>query len=210
MRALDGRINAARAVLAQGLEEFACVPGILGTSVLIARVERPVAPVRPEVRPFQQHLHPEYAWIRILPISRSRSSGCNFLSRMNTQWGRSISTPYGLRTLPSCSNDRAFPIGRWLFLERHPAHVRLAWESAADLQALSQSPLSDPPALQNESCTTNSRYLLAKNNIKPLLSTVRTARMGSMTTLSAVCFCVVWVKGCTRSIYHPQDPRAQY
>jgi hypothetical protein len=33
-------------------------------------------------------------------------------------------------------------------------------------QVLSQSPFSDPPALQNESCTANSRYLLSTDNVK--------------------------------------------
>ena len=47
--ALDRRINQARAVLAQCLEECACITTLLGTSALVTRIERSVAPVWPEV-----------------------------------------------------------------------------------------------------------------------------------------------------------------
>ena len=58
--ALDGRIDEARAVPAQCLEECAAVAAVLGASALIPRIERPVAPVRPEVRPVPQCHHPEH------------------------------------------------------------------------------------------------------------------------------------------------------
>ena len=49
MSALNGRINQARAVPAQRLEECARIPAVLGTSALVTRIERSVAPVCPEV-----------------------------------------------------------------------------------------------------------------------------------------------------------------
>jgi len=60
VRALDGRINQARAVLAQCLEECARVPGILGTSALIAGVERSVSSIRSEVWSVPNGHQPEH------------------------------------------------------------------------------------------------------------------------------------------------------
>jgi hypothetical protein len=58
---LDGWIDKAGAVFAQCLEECARIPAVLGASALIPRIERPVAPVRPEVRPVPQCHHPKHA-----------------------------------------------------------------------------------------------------------------------------------------------------
>jgi hypothetical protein len=58
--ALDGRIDKARTVLAQCLEECARVPAVLGASALVAGIECAVAPVWPKVRPVPQCHHPEH------------------------------------------------------------------------------------------------------------------------------------------------------
>jgi hypothetical protein len=57
---LDGRIDKARAVLAQCLEECARVPAVLGANTLVPGIECPIAPVRPEVRPVPECHHPEH------------------------------------------------------------------------------------------------------------------------------------------------------
>ena len=59
--ALSCRIDEARAVPAQGLEESAGVPAVLGAGALVAGIERPVTPVRPEVRSIPQVHQAEHA-----------------------------------------------------------------------------------------------------------------------------------------------------
>ena len=60
MRALAGRIDQAGTVLPQGFEEGGCIPAVLGTGALIARIECTVSPIRPEVRPVPERHHPEH------------------------------------------------------------------------------------------------------------------------------------------------------
>ena len=59
--ALNGRINQARTVFAQGFKECARAPAVLGTGTLIARIECSVAPIGPEVGPGPKRHHSEHA-----------------------------------------------------------------------------------------------------------------------------------------------------
>ena len=61
MSALECRIDETRAVRAQGFEESAGIPAVLGAGALVAGIERAVAPIRPEVRPIPQCHQPEHA-----------------------------------------------------------------------------------------------------------------------------------------------------
>ncbi len=60
MSSLNGRIDEARAVLAQSLEECAAVSAVLGASALVTGIECSVASIRPEVGPIPEWHHPEH------------------------------------------------------------------------------------------------------------------------------------------------------
>ncbi len=57
---LNGRIDEARAVLAQSLEESAAVPAVFGAGALVAGIECAIAPVRPEVGPIPKRHQPKH------------------------------------------------------------------------------------------------------------------------------------------------------
>ncbi len=61
MNAFDSRIDEARAVLAQGFEERARVPAVLGTCTLVAGIECSIAPIRSEVGTLPQCHQSEHA-----------------------------------------------------------------------------------------------------------------------------------------------------
>jgi len=116
----------------EGLEKRARVPAVLGARALVGGIEGPEPAVGLKSGPSQSSIRPNTrSQILRLPVSRSRSRRCSFLSRLNTQKGRSISTPEGLRTFPSKSSDKASPVVSWLISELQPAHIglkqRLSW-----------------------------------------------------------------------------------
>jgi len=55
----------------------------------------------------------------------------HFLKCLKTQNGRSVSTPWGLRILPSNSWDKASPINCWLISEHQPARVGVFYRDSS-------------------------------------------------------------------------------
>ena len=166
--ALDGRIDKARAVIAQCLEECTRIPAVLGASALVPGIERSIAPVRPEVRPVPQCHHPKDARL-------DAHLACRPVTLEQMQFLESGEYPVGeididaerIKNLALKLERQSFAYQQMVVFGA-PARSRQVGVGISNgSQALSQSPVSDPPAHQNESCTANSRYLLATNNVNP-------------------------------------------
>ena len=62
MSATNGKILETGAASARHLEERACVAAVCGAGALVAGIECPIAPIRPEVRPVPKGHHSEHAF----------------------------------------------------------------------------------------------------------------------------------------------------